>query len=382
MVANAHPAGCFENVRRQIQVARKAGPGSGLGNVLVVGASSGYGLASLHVARFAFGAQVLGLALERPASGNRTASAGWYNLAASTRAAAEEGGGVLALVADAFSDESKEWVKDLLGERMGPVDLLVYSLASPRRKDPETEKTWSSALKPVGELFEGHAVDPRKGELVQVTLPPAELDEIESTVKVMGGEDWQRWVDSLLEAELLAPGFRTVAYSYQGPRATWPLYRWGTIGRAKAHLESIARKMDSRLAESSGGQAWVSVNKAVVTQASVAIPGVPAYLSALYRIMEEDGSHEDATDQMVRLFSQHLGPGRQPTVDDWQRIRLDDLELDPAVQERVQELCQGPLLAETGAWADFQTELRRIHGFEVPGVDYEEPVEIDIPLDS
>jgi enoyl-[acyl-carrier protein] reductase/trans-2-enoyl-CoA reductase (NAD+) len=383
MVANAHPAGCRENVRRQIRKireARQAGSDSGLGHVLVVGASSGYGLASVHVARFGYGASVLGVALERPPSGSRTGTGGWYNLVATRDAAEHEGGDFHALVGDAFADETKEKVQGLLQEEMGPLDLLVYSLASPRRKDPDTETTWSSYLKPVGEFFDGNAVDPKRGDLIQVTLPPAELDEIESTVKVMGGEDWRRWVQALGDKGLLARGFRTVAYSYQGPRSTWPLYRWGTIGRAKAHLESTARRLDQELREGVGGGAWVSVNKAVVTQASIAIPGVPAYMSALYRIMKQDGSHEDASDQMVRLFQDHLGPGQEPSTDHWHRIRLDDRELDPAVQERVQALCQGPLLAETGAWEDFQRELLQIHGFAVPGVDYDEPVEIDLPI--
>ncbi|MDA0353278.1 MAG: trans-2-enoyl-CoA reductase family protein [Chloroflexi bacterium] len=373
----AHPEGCAANVRHQVELARAGARGS-LGNALVVGSSTGYGLASFLVTAFGYGASTLGVCFEKEPSDAKTGSAGWYNLVEAHRLADEAGVHVETINGDAFSDEVKREVVRSLRDRFGPLDTFVYSLAAPRRRD--TDGTiWSSALKPVGEPYSGKLVDLRRHEIVDGTIEPATDEEIEATRKVMGGEDWRAWVELLHEEGLLAEGCRVVAYSYIGPEVTAPIYRHGTIGRAKEDLEATAADLDALLAEHSGG-AWVSINKGVVTQASSAIPGVPLYLSLLFKTMKQREIHEGPIEQIIRLFGDHLGPGRTPIVDDQQRIRLDDLEMREDVQREVRERWDSvttETLHELTDYAGYRRYFEGLFGFGVDGVDYSQPTEID-----
>jgi len=261
---------------------------------------------------------------------------------------------------------------------------VVYSLASPRRTDPATGVTWTSVLKPLGAPYRSQTINLNSDQITSIELQPATDADVEATRKVMGGEDWELWIAALLEAGLLAPGCRTVAYSYVGPELTYPIYRAGTIGRAKDHLEATARALDVRLREQLGGGAYVSVNKGLTTQASSAIPVVPLYISILYKVMKAKGTHEGTAEQIARLFRDHLAPGRTPRLDGGGRIRVDDLEMDPATQNEVAALwpqvTTENLFALTD-YASFKQEFRALFGFEVPGIDYAQPVETDVPLE-
>jgi enoyl-[acyl-carrier protein] reductase/trans-2-enoyl-CoA reductase (NAD+) len=379
----AHPDGCAEMVRRQVDQVRAAlGSDSGaLGNVLVVGSSTGYGLASALVAAFGYGANTLGVCFEREPTEDKTATAGWYNLAEAHRLAAEAGIRFETVNADAFAQETKDEVIAALHDRFGPIDVLVYSLAAPRRNRADGGH-WNSVLKPIGERYEGKAFDLRGRAVVHAGMDPADDEEIESTVRVMGGEDWQDWVAQLGEAGLLADGVRTVALSYIGPELSAPIYRRGTIGRAKEHLEATAHDLDAALAER-GGHAYVSVNTGIVTQSSSAIPAVPLYMSALFRVMQDQGKHENSIDQAVRLFRDHIGPGAAPTLDEEGRIRLDDREMTPEVQASVAEIWETVTtenLDELTDFAKFERDFRQLFGFEVEGVDYAAPTEVNRPL--
>jgi len=377
---NAHPEGCAVNVRRQVEAARGVGDGGRVGRVLVLGSSTGYGLASLITAVWGWGAEALGVCFERPPSEIKTASAGWYNVSEVHRLAREEGRLVETINGDAFSHEIKDEVVNALIERFGPVDLVIYSLASPRRKDPDSDTVWNSVIKPIGTPHGGKHIDLRDESVSTTDWDPATDEEIASTVKVMGGEDWELWLRRLAAEGLLGDGANTVAYSYIGPRVTHPIYRTGTIGRAKEHLEATCHRLDTLLGDLVGGHAWVSVNKAAVTQASAVIPAVPLYKSLLYRLMKETGTHELPIDQMIRLFEDHLGPGRTPNVDALGRIRLDDREMDPAIQAGLHELWKvisTENLNEISDWVGFKREFRQLFGFEVDGVDYDAPVEVD-----
>jgi enoyl-[acyl-carrier protein] reductase/trans-2-enoyl-CoA reductase (NAD+) len=351
--------------------------------VLVIGSSTGYGLGSLVTALWGWGGRALSVCYERAASGNRTASAGWYNLAEVHRLAREDGRTVETINEDAFSREVKDRVVEALADRFGPVELVVYSIATARRQDPDSDKVWSSVIKPVGTPHGGKHIELRDESVTGIDIEPATDEEIEATVKVMGGEDWEEWIRRLLAEGLLADGARAVAYSYIGPRVTHPIYRTGTIGRAKEHLEATADRLDALMGDLVDGNAWVSVNKAAVTQASAVIPAVPLYKSLLYRTMKEAGTHELPIDQMIRLFRDHIGPGRSPTLDSHRRIRMDDREMDPAVQSRIHELWDVVTtenLNEISDWSGFKLEFRQLFGFDVEGVDYEKPVEIDREL--
>lgn len=378
----AHPAGCAANVRGLIDLARKGCPGAGLGAVLVVGSSTGYGLASLTTALFGYGADAVGVCFERPANGDKPGSAGFYNLAEVHRQAAAAGRKLTTINGDAFSHAVKQQTIAAIQALGRPIDLVVYSLASPKRKDPDSDAVWSSVLKPLGDAYTAKTVDLDSDAIKDITLQTASAEERANTVKVMGGDDWKLWIDALQAAGVLAPTCRTVAYSYIGPKVTHPIYRAGTIGAAKDHLEATGRELDARLARTGGG-AWVSVNKALVTQASSAIPVVPLYISLLFKVMKARGSHEDTGEQIVRLFTDHLGPGRTPTLDGQGRIRIDDWELDPAVQAEVDALWGQVATANLRAISDydgFKASFRRLFGFEVPGVDYAVPVEIAAEL--
>ena len=377
----AHPEGCAANVRQQVEVAR-AGTSGELGNALVIGSSTGYGLASFLVTAFGYGAATLGVCFEKEPTETKTATAGWYNLVEAHRLAEVEGRHVETINGDAFSDEVKQEAVRTLRDRFGALDTIVYSLAAPRRVDRDGT-IWNSTLKPVGEPYSGKAFDLRKHEVIEAAeMEPASDEEIEATRKVMGGEDWRAWIELLLEEGLIADGCRIVAYSYIGPEVTAALYRDGTIGRAKEDLEATARDLDAKL-EPRGGGAWVSINKGVVTQASSAIPGVPLYMSLLFKAMKQREIHEGPIEQIVRLYGDHLGSGRTPVLDDEHRIRLDDLEMREDVQREVAErwdLVATENLYELTDYAGYRRYFEQLFGFGVEGVDYTQPTEVNRQL--
>ena len=379
----AHPDGCAANVRKQVDVTRSmagdnAAGSDSLRHILVVGSSTGYGLASVLSACFGYGADTIGVCLERPSEEDKGGSAGWYNLAEAHRLAAAEGRALHTINGDAFSHEVKQQVVEHLRAQGAQLDLVLYSLASPVRQDPDSDTTWRSVLKPIGETYTGKSIDLRRGEVIEAHIDPADDAEIASTVHVMGGEDWRLWIEALRDGGVLADGARTVAYSYIGPEVSHPIYRHGTIGRAKEDLEASAAGLRAELLASGGG-AWVSINKAVVTQASAAIPGVPLYISMLFDEMKAQGLHEGPIEQIARLFRDHIGPGATPSTDEDGRIRLDDLEMRADVQAEV-----------AGRWADVTTErldeladfagyrrdFEQLFGFTVDGIDYDAPTEI------
>jgi enoyl-[acyl-carrier protein] reductase/trans-2-enoyl-CoA reductase (NAD+) len=308
---------------------------------------------------------------ERPGEADRTATAGWYNSAAFEKEAAAAGLYARSFNGDAFSDAMKAEVIDAIKADLGQVDCVVYSLASPRRTDPKTGEVYKSVLKPIGNAYTNKNLNTSSGVVNEVTLEPAQGDDVEQTVAVMGGEDWEMWMDALQAAGVLAEGVQTVAYSYIGPEVTWPIYKNGTIGRAKEDLERVQRALDQKLASRSG-KAWVSVNKALVTQASSAIPVVPLYISLLYKVMKAEGTHEDCIEQMDRLFRDRLYSGN-PQPDAEGRIRVDDWEMTPAVQELVGERWKQvntENLAELGDFEGYQSSFLRLFGFGLEGVDY------------
>ncbi|MSP23007.1 MAG: trans-2-enoyl-CoA reductase family protein [Dehalococcoidia bacterium] len=386
---SSHPDGCAANVRRQIEVASaglaEARPAGRLGPTLVVGSSTGYGLGSMLSACFGLDAPVLGVCFERPAERERTATAGWYNLAEAHRLAKADGRHLETINADAYQESTKDAVVEALRARyldgVAKLELFIYSLAAPRRFGAGGQR-WESVLKPIGAPFTGKTIDQRNHAIVDASLEAATPEEIEATIKVMGGEDWARWVERLQDADVLAPGFRTVAYSYVGPRVTQEIYRSGTIGRAKQHLEASAVELTRRLAPLEG-QALVSVNEGVVTQASAAIPGVSLYISLLMRVMKARGTHEGTIEQIVRLFHDHLAPGATPRLDDGGLIRLDDRELDPAVQAEVDAVWDRLETANMQKYADYegyQRAFAALFGFGIDGIDYDAPTEVDRSL--
>jgi enoyl-[acyl-carrier protein] reductase/trans-2-enoyl-CoA reductase (NAD+) len=381
---NAHPAGCAANVDTEIGVAKKGTPGTGLGDALVVGGSTGYGLSSLASAVFGYGARATAVCLERPPQGEKTASAGWYNLAALQQRARDAGRDVAVVNGDAFSREVKERTLAHLKKIGARLDLVVYSVAAPKRTDAATGTTWSSVLKPVGAPFRSKSINLGNEQVTTAEIAPATDAEIEGTRRVMGGDDFVDWVRALGEAGLLARGCRAVAYSYVGPALTFPIYRSGTIGKAKEDLETQTRDLSAWLTERVEGSAYVGVMKGLVTQAAAAIPVVPLYLSLLYKVMKEAGTHEGTAEQIARMFRDHLAPGKRPTTDEAGRIRLDDRELAPGVQAQVSALWEQVTtenLASISDYPGFRTDFRRLFGFEVSGVDYASPVETDVALD-
>ena len=379
---NAHPAGCRANVLNQIDEIKQGIPYKATDmNALVIGASTGYGLASRIALTWAYGAKTLGLLYERPADSRRTATAGYYNTAAFHRQATADGFFADSLNGDAFSDEMKAEAINRLKANFDKIDILVYSIAAPRRIHPKTGASHQSQLKPIGEPYTGKTIDLNRETIVPVTIDPATEQEITDTVAVMGGEDLEMWIDALAEAELLAPEVTVVAYTYIGSTLTWPIYWDGTIGRAKDDLKTRVDALDERLANQLGGNAYISVNKAVVTQASAAIPVVPLYISILYDIMNAKGINEAPIGQMRRLFSEHLGPGRQPHLDNERYIRLDDRELQPEVTNAVTERwgrIDTDNFHELSDYAGFRRRFRNLFGFEVEGVDYDEAVETEL----
>jgi enoyl-[acyl-carrier protein] reductase / trans-2-enoyl-CoA reductase (NAD+) len=379
---NSHPEGCRRNVEQQIaQVHQSMPQGGGLRNVLVVGASTGYGLASRIAAAWGLGARTLGVFFERPPKEGATATAGFYNTVGFHQAARRDGLAAFSLNGDAFSDEIKRQAAEIIRKDMGPLDLVIYSLASPRRVHPHTRQTYDSALKPVGETFSSKSIDLKHEKVIDVTLEPAGEKEIADTITVMGGEDWRMWMDMLLSQGLLAQGACTFAYSYIGPQVTWPIYRDGTIGRAKQDLEITSRELNQLLGKRLGGSARISVNKAVVTQASSAIPVVPLYLSILPPVMRELGGDEMPIDQMIRLFRDFLAGGDTHLLDAEGRVRLDTMELRPSVQARVAKVwvqVRSENLYELTDFKGFKRAFDNLFGFGVEGVDYTQPVETDL----
>ncbi len=380
---NAHPGGCAANVDAEIETATHGAPGSGWSGALVVGASTGYGLSSLVGAMFGYGARATAVCLERPPQGDKTASGGYYNLAAVQRRAKQRGVALPVINGDAFSAEVKQETIAAVAASGRKLDLVVYSVAAPKRTDAATGQSWSSALKPVGAPYRSKSINLGQDAVTEVEIAPATEADVEATRKVMGGEDFEAWTRALLDADLLARGCRVIAYSYIGPELTYPIYRSGTIGKAKQHLETTAAELSAMLSSRLGGSAIVSVNKALVTQASAAIPVVPLYISILYKVMKAAGTHEGCAEQITRLFRDHLAPGRTPALDAGGRIRIDDREMDPRVQAAVSalwgEVTTENLLALTD-YAGFKQEFRRLFGFEVAGIDYGAPVETDVPL--
>jgi enoyl-[acyl-carrier protein] reductase / trans-2-enoyl-CoA reductase (NAD+) len=380
---NAHPEGCRRNVERQIETmaGRESSLRGGPSRVLVIGASAGYGLASRIAAAWGFGAKTVGVFLERPPEGNKTASAGFYNTVALRDFARQQRLFAASINGDAFADDTKRTTAELIRKELGKVDLIIYSLAAPKRTDPTSGTVHHSALKPIGNSYTNKTVELDSEKVTEVTISPANDQQIADTVAVMGGADWKLWIDMLEEQGLLAENARTIAYSYIGPEMTWPIYRDGTIGRAKKHLEETARALNSRLVDKFGGEARVAVNKAIVTQASAAIPVVPLYMSLLFRVMKRKNLDEGAIEQMRRLFFDFLADDAIPKFDEAGRIRLDDREMLPDVQADVTAIWSGvnsENLRELTDFAGFRHEFRGLFGFEIEGVDYAEPVETEL----
>ena len=370
----SHPDGCAAHVQEQIDYV-KSQPKieNGPKNVLVIGASAGYGLASRIVPAFSSGANTLGLFFEKPGSEKRTGSAGWYNTAAFEKAATAEGLFAKSLNGDAFSHDMKKQAIDIIQNEMGKIDLVVYSLASPRRTDPDTGETYKSALKTTGGEYTNKTLNTDKGEVSEVSIGAATDEEIAHTIKVMGGADWELWMNALDDAGVLAEGVQTVAYSYIGPEITWPIYTDGTIGQAKKDVEKSCAKLNDTLSNKYGGKAYVSVNKALVTQASSAIPVVPLYISILYKEMKERGTHEGCIEQMQRLFADHMYSD-DAKVDNDGRIRVDDWEMRADVQAAVEESwnkISNENFTDLADFKGYQDDFLKLFGFGMNGVDYD-----------
>ena len=376
----AHPTGCRAHVDAQVATVEARGRFDGSRNALVLGCSGGFGLASRIVAGFGCGADTVGVSFEKAPTPKRTATAGWYNNRAFEDAAKAKGRLALTFDGDAFADETRERVVAAISENMGQIDLLVYSLAAPVRTNPRTGAQFRSAIKPLGEPLAVKSLDVNKGEVREVVLPAADEDETAATVQVMGGEDWEWWIEALLEADALAPGFKTFAYSYLGSDLTARIYREGTLGRAKADVDRAAAAIQARLGDV-GGEARVAVLKAIVSQASTAIPVVPLYMSILFRVMREQGSHESSIEHIDRLFRDGLY-GDAIGRDEGGRLRADARELAAAVQTEVRRRWDLVDSNNIGALSDldqFRDEFLALFGFGFDGVDYDADVD---PMDG
>lgn len=370
----AHPAGCKESVRRQIAYCKEKGMVEGPKKVLVIGSSTGYGLASRIAVTYGYGADTIGVAFERESNGRRTATAGWYNTKAFEEFAKEDGYYAKSFNGDGFSEEMKNQLIETIRKDFGKVDMVVYSMAAPRRTMPDGT-TVSSVLKTVGKELTNKTIDLRNNEIKDVTVPVANEEEIENTVKVMGGEDWEAWIQALVDADVLSDNAVTLAYSYIGPELTHAIYKEGSIGQAKKHLFDTSKKLTKEF-EAKGLKAYISVNKALVTQSSAAIPIVPLYISLLYKIMKKEGLHEGCIEQMNRLFIDKL-PAKETDAEGY--IRLDDWEMEDKVQNEITKLWDlvtteniGELGDIEGYWEDFY----HMFGFHYDNVDYSADVEI------
>lgn len=379
----AHPKGCEQNIVNQINYVKSKGAIAGPKRVLVIGASTGFGLASRITSAFGSEASTIGVYFEKPPAPGKTASPGWYNTAAFETKAHEAGLYAKSINGDAFSDEIKQKTIDLIKADLGQIDLVIYSLASPKRVHPKTGVVHSSVLKPIGQPFTNKTVDFHTGVVSDISIQPANEEEIENTIAVMGGEDWGFWIEDLKAAGLLADGATTVAYSYIGPSLTEPVYRKGTIGRAKDHLEATAFSITEKLKDLNG-KAYVSVNKALVTQASSAIPVIPLYIALLYKIMKAENIHEGCIEQMQRLFQDRLYSGAEIATDEKGRIRVDDLEMREDVQSQVAALwteATTESLPEIGDLPGYKHDFLNLFGFDVAGVDYDAEVDemVEVP---
>lgn len=381
--ASAHPVGCHQEVARQVALVKEAGEFQAPRRVLVIGASTGYGLASRIALAFGAHSETMGVFFERAPSEKRTASAGWYNSAAFEKIAKADDLYARSFNGDAFSNEIKQQVIAAIKEDWGQVDMVIYSLASPVRTDPTTGETYRSCLKTIDTHFKNLTVDPLRGDLKDVEIPQAEGDDVANTIKVMGGEDWQLWIDALVEAGVAANGMSTLAYSYIGPELTHPIYKDGTIGRAKDHLFQTSQHLNTMLEDKVAGHAYVSVNKAVVTQASAAIPVVPLYISILIKEMEAQNVEEGCIEQMLRLFKDKMQDGVATDADGM--IRLDDWEMDPKVQAAVAVTWEKLNAENINDLADLQAYADRFYnlfGFNVADVDYDADVDPMVMIDS
>ncbi|OAI12998.1 enoyl-ACP reductase FabV [Methylomonas sp. MED-D] len=382
MCVTTHPVGCAANVKQQIDYVKSGGAiAGGPKNVLILGASTGYGLASRIVAAFGAGAKTLGVFFEREGTADKPGTPGWYNSAAFHQFAEAEGLYAKSINGDAFSDDIKQKAIDAIKQDFGKIDLVVYSLAAPRRTHPKTGVTYNSTLKPIGKDLVQTGIDTDKEVIKEFTLPAASDEEIANTVAVMGGEDWQMWIDALADADVLAPGAKTTAFTYLGEKVTKDIYWDGTIGAAKQDLDKRVVDIRHKLA-ALGGDARVSVLKAVVTQASAAIPMMPLYLALLFKVMKEAGTHEGCIEQVNGLFRDSLY-GAEPILDEVGRIRADLKELAPQVQDEVSELwsrIDNENINELTDFAGYKQDFLRLFGFEVDGVDYDADVNPEVPI--
>ncbi|KOY15978.1 enoyl-ACP reductase FabV [Paenibacillus xylanivorans] len=378
----SHPVGCAAQVQEQIDYVKSQPQLNGPRNVLVIGASTGYGLASRIVSAFGAGANTIGIYRPSSSTEKRTASAGWYNSAAFEKAAEEAGLKSYSITGDAFANETREKTVELIRSELGQVDLVVYSVASARRTDPNTGEVFNSVLKPIGQSYTNKTVNFHTGEVTSVTIDPASEDELQQTVKVMGGDDWELWMNALQEGGVLADHATTIAFSYIGPELTHAIYRDGSIGQAKNHLEATAHKLNDRLS-AKGGRAYLTVAKALVTQSSSAIPVVPLYISALYKVMKEKGLHEGCIEQLQRLFADRLYAGGEVPTDAEGRIRIDDWEMRADVQEEVAKLwneLNTENIYDLSDLEGYRQEFFQLFGFETDGVDYEADVDPNVEV--
>lgn len=388
----AHPVGCEQSVAQQIKyvIQQRERNQHALSKhlrstrALIIGASTGYGLASRIVATFGLDAKTIGVFFEKRADDKRTASPGWYNSCAFEKYAHEAGYYAKSINGDAFSQEVKEQTAKLIHDDLGGVDLIIYSVASPKRVHPVTQQVFSSTLKPIGQAFTSKTIDVFRHEVKEVTLEAAQDKEIDDTVSVMGGEDWQMWIDFLAQEKLVAPKVKTIAYSYIGPKLTHAIYKNGTIGKAKEHLKATADELNQKL-KSLNGEALISVNKAVVTQASAAIPVVPLYISLLFKIMKEKGTHEGCVEQIYRLFTDYLYSDHAQSKDQEGYIRLDDLEMQVDVQQKIMDLwpiINNDNLIQLTDLQGYQEDFYRLFGFHFPEVNYDEEVDANKDMPS
>ena len=381
MCVNAHPAGCAAAVRSQISSVRKwraeqGEPKDSPKTVLVVGCSTGYGLASRIVSAFGFGASTIGISFEKEGADTlppKNGTPGWYNNMAFDQEAKASGIEAITINGDAFSHDTRKKVIEIVKKTGKKIDLVIYSVASVVRVDPDSGKLYRSVFKPIGEALTGETIDAMTGKITPIGTDPATDEEIFNTVKVMGGEDWALWIDQLAKADVLSEGIKTVAFSYIGPSLSYAIYRDGTIGEAKKHLEKTAKKMDADLQASLKGRAYISVNKGVVSRLSVGIPIIALYLSVLFKVMKEKGTHEGCIEQMERLFAERLYTGGAVPTDETGRIRIDDLEMAPKVQEEVKKrmaTITQENFTQVGDLVGYRHDFLVTNGFDVEGVDY------------
>ncbi len=374
-----HPTGCDLNIKQQIEYTQQKGAvENGPKKVLVIGASSGYGMSSRIAAAFGSGAATIGVFFEKAATERKTGTAGWYNSAAFEKYAAEAGLYAKSINGDAFSNEARDQVIQLIKDDLGEIDMVVYSLASPVRKMPDSGEVIRSVLKPIGETYRSTAIDTSKDAIINAEIEPANEEEIANTITVMGGEDWELWINALSDAGVLADNARTVAYSYIGSDITWPIYWHGALGKAKEDVDRAAQALNAKLSPNGGG-ANVAVLKSVVTQASSAIPVMPLYLSMVFKVMRQEGIHEGCMDQIYRLFAERLYNNLNPAelVDDNNRLRLDDLELREDVQQACRDLwpqITSENLSEMSDYQLYKSEFLKLFGFGIDGINYEADV--------